>query len=101
MVLVRMPTAGEFWTKDESMTPKTEFWDRIEEWSGIPTVHFLHHPELSTFDCSDASHLGATDAPEFTRTRLSYAVNSRRTTRCSRRLIAELTVRLSGQIQEY
>ncbi len=67
MVLVRMPTAGEFWTKDESMTPKTEFWDRIEEWSGIPTVHFFDYPELSTFDCPDASHLDATDAPEFTR----------------------------------
>lgn len=66
MVLVRMPTTDEHWELDEKMAPKARFWDRIQEWTGIATIHFLDHPELSRFACPDTSHLDATDAGEFT-----------------------------------
>ena len=66
MVFVRMPTTGAHWQADEHIAPKAEYWDTLEALSGIPTIHFLDHPELSKFDCPDTSHLDARDVTEFT-----------------------------------
>lgn len=67
VVLVRMPTTGDYWRANDIRYPKAMYWDRIEQWSGIPTIHFLDYPELSGYDCPDTSHLDATDASQFTR----------------------------------
>lgn len=67
MVLVRMPTSGNYWARQDIRYPKEYYWDRMESWSGIPTIHFLDYPELSQYECPDTSHLDATDAPQFTR----------------------------------
>jgi hypothetical protein len=67
MVLVRMPTTREYWMYDQRRAPKAEYWDRVEDLSGIPAIHFADYPELSCFDCPDNSHLDASDAAEFTR----------------------------------
>ncbi len=67
VILVRMPTTGEHWTMDERITPRNLFWDRIEELTGIGTIHFLDYPELSRFECPDTSHIDAKDAGDFTR----------------------------------
>lgn len=66
LVLIRMPTTGEHWNIDQKVAPKAVFWDNLEEWSGIPTIHFQDHEELADFDCPDTSHLEANDARVFT-----------------------------------
>ena len=67
LILVRMPTSGEHWAHSQAVFPKELFWDKISEWSHIPTIHFYDFEELSVFECPDTSHLDASDAPEFTR----------------------------------
>lgn len=64
---IRMPTTGKHWQVDQELAPKHIFWDRLEELTGIPSIHFQDNPELSKFDCPDTSHLDARDVPEFTR----------------------------------
>ena len=65
IVLVRMPTTGTYWECNNIRFPKETYWDQIESWAGIPTIHFLDHPELSQYECPDTSHLDATDAHPF------------------------------------
>ena len=67
VVLIRMPTTGLSWEKNEIRHPRAQYWDRVAEWSGIPTIHFRDYPELSKYECPDTSHLDATDVPAFTR----------------------------------
>ena len=67
MVFFRMPTTGEHWDIDEQMAPKTEYWDKLERWSGVPSIHFRDHASTANFDCPDTSHLDAQDVPKFTR----------------------------------
>ena len=67
MVLIRMPSSGESWTIEQEFVPKSSYWDRIQDLSGVPTVHFADFPGLDEFDCPDGIHLDATDAPRFTR----------------------------------
>lgn len=67
IILVRMPTSDEHWEYSQEAFPKETFWDRITKWSEMSTIHFYDFEGLSGFECPDASHLDATDAPEFTR----------------------------------
>lgn len=67
LVLLRMPTTGEHWSRDNDSAPKELFWDHIADISEILTIHFRDYLALTAFDCPDTSHLDATDAPEFTR----------------------------------
>jgi hypothetical protein len=76
MVLVRMPTTDAHWEADEKMAPKAMYWDRLQILSGIPTIHFMDHENLSKFDCPDTSHLDAQDVPEFTHN-LSHIVGDK------------------------
>jgi hypothetical protein len=66
-VVVQLPMTDQCWRTDSLTAPKEMYWDSITAWAGIPTVHFRDHPALAAFDCPDASHLDAEDAPVFTR----------------------------------
>lgn len=66
MILFRMPTSNGYWSADQRYAPKSEYWDQITPRTGIPTIHFADHPQLSQFDCPDSSHLDVSDTVEFT-----------------------------------
>jgi len=61
-----MPTTNGYWEVDKQYAPRTEYWDTITTLTGIPTIHFEDYPELSGFECPDASHLDVTDTVQFT-----------------------------------
>jgi hypothetical protein len=51
---------------DEKRYPKSKYWDQFAKMTNAVTIHFKDVPELSNFDCPDASHLDFRDAPRFT-----------------------------------
>ena len=66
-ILIRMPSSEQYWETEQQCFPKQQLWDKIADWTGIPTVHFKDYPELARFECPDTSHLDAADVPQFTR----------------------------------
>ena len=67
LVLIRMPSSGEYWQAEQRSFPKQQFWDNIGAWTGVPTIHFKDYLELSQYECPDLSHMDAKDAHQFTR----------------------------------
>ena len=51
---------------DERRYPKSKYLDQFAKMTNAVTIHFKDVPELSNFDCPDASHLDFRDAPRFT-----------------------------------
>ena len=74
VVFVRMPTCDERWAYDESVAPKTQYWDRFAAVTRATTIHFADYPRLSSFECPDTSHLDSSDGPRFTRALLDILV---------------------------
>jgi hypothetical protein len=67
VVFVRFPVTGPLLQRENEMTPRVAFWDRIIRDSGAPGIHFQDHPDLADFDCPEWSHLSAEGSVEFTR----------------------------------
>ena len=67
VVFVRFPVSGRLKEHEDRLTPRQGPWDRILRDSGAPGIHFEDHPELSSFELPEWSHLSAPDSVEFTR----------------------------------
>ena len=66
LILVRMPTTGDYGALDEKQFPREYYWDRIEEMTGVPTIYYEDIPFLASVDCPDGSHIDQSDAYAFT-----------------------------------
>lgn len=51
---------------DEKHYPKSKYLNQFANMTNAVTIHFKDVPELSNFDCPDASDLDFRDAPRFT-----------------------------------
>jgi hypothetical protein len=67
VVFLRLPMTGPLVEREEQLAPRVATWDRLVRESAVPAIHFAEHPELSSFNCPEWSHLSAEDSVEFTR----------------------------------
>jgi hypothetical protein len=67
IVFVRMPVSGPLVDKEEAIVPLAAGWGRLVRENGVPAINFSDHPELSSFELPEWSHLSAPDSVEFTR----------------------------------
>ncbi len=67
VIFVRHPSTGKLRELERATRPREAYWDRLLRETGAVGIHFEDHPELSSFDCPEWSHLGAEDAVEYTR----------------------------------
>jgi hypothetical protein len=63
---VRHPSSGPLRTLEDQITPRAQFWDRLLQETNAQGVYDQDHPELSTFQCPEWSHLSASDSLEYT-----------------------------------
>jgi hypothetical protein len=47
--------------------PRAAFWDRLIAETGAPGIHYADYPELRDFECSEWSHLSASDSVEYSK----------------------------------
>jgi hypothetical protein len=66
VVFVQLPTTGQLHEYEETVFPKTLFWDAFAARTSALCIHFKDVPQLAGFDCPDTVHLDRTDAPRFT-----------------------------------
>jgi len=67
VVLVRYPSAEEYWEMDESSYPRKKYWDLLSQHTTANAViHFQDVPGMDEFKLPDTSHLSNTDVPAFT-----------------------------------
>ncbi len=66
VALVRLPTAGDQWKRDETHYPRARYWDAFAARTVATTFHFSDDPRLAAFELPDGSHIGAGDIPAFT-----------------------------------
>jgi hypothetical protein len=67
IVFVRMPVSGPLVDKEEAIVPLAAGWGRLVKDNNVPAINFSDHPELSSFELPEWSHLSAPDSVEFTR----------------------------------
>jgi hypothetical protein len=67
VAVVRLPTSGAIWDREQRIFPREEFWDLLDQEAAFPTVHFQDFAALRGFNLPDMSHLDYRDAPAFTR----------------------------------
>lgn len=67
VVMVRLPTTGEWWELDRSDFPREQYWDRFAAATTATTIHFEDVPALNEFELPDTSHLDVSDQDSFTR----------------------------------
>ncbi len=67
VVLLRMPTSGEYWQLDERYLPRHVYWDRLASQQGVTAVHFQDIPGMADYPLPDGSHLDFRDTAGFTR----------------------------------
>lgn len=72
IVFVRFPVSGPLKELEDKQTPRAKTWDPLIQASGAPGIHFEDHPELTTFECPEWSHLSAGDSVEFTKRLVLY-----------------------------
>lgn len=72
VVFLRMPSSGELRVVEDTITPRAVVWDRLLRDCAAPGICAEDHPELSSFDLPEWSHLSAKDSVEFTRRLLPY-----------------------------
>jgi len=77
VIFVRLPSCGETLELEEATWPREKYWDRFAATTSARTLHFADHPELSSFDCPDGSHLDHRDAVPFTRALVEVLVLAR------------------------
>lgn len=66
VALVRLPTSGDQWKRDEQHYPRARYWDAFAAQSVAPTFHFSDDLRLASFEQPDDSHVGADDIAAFT-----------------------------------
>ncbi|MEO6005154.1 MAG: hypothetical protein ABIZ04_08445 [Opitutus sp.] len=67
VVFVRFPISGPLREMEDRGTPRVGIWNRIMTETAAPNIYFEDHPELSSFECPEWSHLSAPDSVEFTK----------------------------------
>jgi hypothetical protein len=67
VIFLRLPTKKAHWEMDEKFYPRTLYWDRFVQKTGVEAIHFKDFPVLDNFDCPDTSHLDFKDTKPFTR----------------------------------
>jgi hypothetical protein len=67
LVLVGLPACGASRELEERYYPRSEYWDRLVDGSGVRAILAYDHAELTEFSCADGSHLDYRDVPAFTR----------------------------------
>jgi hypothetical protein len=79
IVFVRMPVSGPLVDKEAAIVPLAAGWGRLVQENNVPAINFEDHPELSSFELPEWSHLSAPDSVEFTKRlvpHLQRALNS-------------------------
>jgi hypothetical protein len=66
VVLLRMPSGGEFLEAENKGFPRERTWNVLLERTGTPGIHFEDYPELQGLTLPEWSHLNAADAERFT-----------------------------------
>lgn len=67
IVFVRMPVSGPLVDKEAAIVPVAAGWGRLVQENNVPAINFEDHPELSSFELPEWSHLSAPDSVEFTK----------------------------------
>jgi hypothetical protein len=67
VVLLRYPTTGEYWRRDNEVYPREKYWNRLADLTNATTIHFKDLPDIANVECPDASHLNYDDAEKFTK----------------------------------
>lgn len=67
VVFIRLPVTGPLLEREEQLVPLDAGWGRLVRENSVPAINFSDHPDLSSFDCPEWSHLSAADSVEFTK----------------------------------
>lgn len=67
VVYIKYPVEGKLWAWDQRVYPREDYWDALAARTEAVCVHFRDCPELSCYECPDASHIDYADSPAFTR----------------------------------
>lgn len=57
VLIVRLPTTGDYFRIDQQLYPRDEFWSLVEEDENLDTVHFQDVPAMRQLECPETSHL--------------------------------------------
>lgn len=71
VIFVRFPSCGGVLESEQRIFPRARFWDVFTAEITAPTIHFLDHDNLNSFQCTDGSHLQYDDAARFTNNLIS------------------------------
>lgn len=67
VIILNLPSSGDFLSIEKEYFPRANFWNRvIEELNEDIAINFEDYPELSSFELPDDSHLNNKDAIKFT-----------------------------------
>jgi hypothetical protein len=67
VAFIRFPSCGRVGEIEETTIPRRKYWDVFANRISTYALHFEDYPQLSTFQCTDGSHLNYDDADRFTR----------------------------------
>ncbi|HMJ48785.1 MAG TPA: hypothetical protein VK498_15745 [Ferruginibacter sp.] len=67
ILFVRTPSSGDVWKAEEYVFKRSEYWDKLLAYTGLPGIHFNDYPSINNFMCPEWSHLSQRDAVKFTK----------------------------------
>lgn len=67
VVFVTMVTSGELYELEESLVPRSRYWDRMLREGPFDGIHFRDLPAAAGLQCPDGSHLDSTAAIVFSK----------------------------------
>lgn len=67
VVLIRPPSSGAYYEREQRNVPRARSWDRMLREAGVFGIHFEDYPEMQGLELPELSHLTREDAARFTR----------------------------------
>jgi hypothetical protein len=75
VIFIRMPVSEDRWKFEKKTYPPDRYWQPWMNKLNVESVHFADHPNLSSFQLPDTSHLDMRDRAVFTDRLLTHIEN--------------------------